>query len=85
MMSIGRYLGRYLINTVEYNEMRKKWECQLNNVNGNIVGRSEENGSGRWSVYVNSKVLEYKVDGGVRTGVVMVPRNYIVRGSEKES
>ena len=52
MMSIGRYLGMYLINTVEYNEMRKKWECQLNNVNGNIVGRSEENGSGRWSVNI---------------------------------
>ena len=35
----------------------------------------------RWKVecqhnYVNVKVLENKVDGGVRTGVEMVPRDY---------
>ena len=37
MMSMGRYLGRYLVNTEEYNKMRKRserGECQLNNVNG---------------------------------------------------
>ena len=37
MMSMGRYLGRYFVNTEEYNKMRKRserGECQLNNVNG---------------------------------------------------
>ena len=60
MMSMGRYLGRYLVNTEEYNGMRKRSErckCQLNNVNGkgylwNIVEKSE-------------KKLE--VEGGVST------------------
>ena len=54
MMSMGRYLA----NTVKYNEMKKRsgrWECQRNDVNRSVehsgTGRKSEK-SGRWSVNI---------------------------------
>ena len=84
MMSMGRYLGRYLVNTEEYNGMRKRserWKCQLNNVNGKGYIVEKVKRSLKWKVEcqhnsVNVKVLQNKVDRGVRTGVEMVRRDY---------
>ena len=73
MMSMGRYLA----NTVEYNEMKKmsgRWECQRNDVNISVehsgTGRKSEK-SGRWSVNIilfMGRYLENKVERRVRRG-----------------